>query len=461
MKSFWVSLLGSIVFTAVGLTQALQQKLPASYFDGFRPLAAPVAKGLYVKKGDRLAICGDSITEQKMYSRIIETYLTVCAPDLGVSVRQYGWGGETAPGFLARMTNDCLLFSPTLATTCYGMNDHGYRPYEPSIGQKYRLNMDSIVESFRANGARVVLGSPGCVGKRPNWSRDTNATTEALNLNLCELRNIDIELAREDHVRFADVFWTMLEAGYQGQQKYGADYAIAGKDGVHPAWAGQTVMAYTFLKSMGLDGDIGTVTVDWKKRKAKASKGHEVVSFDDRMVQIESRRYPFCATNSDLSSDNTIRSAMSLVPFNRELNRFVLVLKRGDAKTYSITWGPTARRYSAAQLEAGVNLAEDFAVNPFWEQFNLVDQAVKAKQEYETKQVKQIFHGLLTGKYKSADEIKDDEMKQLFALRDGAGQLDRDQVIQATERKRQKLVDAIGAAFMPITHRIAIEPESK
>ena len=73
----------------------------------FKPLQAPKPSGLVLKKGDRLAICGDSITEQKMYSRIMEDYLTMCAPELRVSVRQYGWGGEKAPGFLARMTNDC------------------------------------------------------------------------------------------------------------------------------------------------------------------------------------------------------------------------------------------------------------------------------------------------------------------------------------------------------------------
>jgi len=49
-----------------------------------------------------------------MYSRIMETYLTVCVPELDISVRQYGWSGETAPQFLARMTNDCLRFNPTV-----------------------------------------------------------------------------------------------------------------------------------------------------------------------------------------------------------------------------------------------------------------------------------------------------------------------------------------------------------
>jgi hypothetical protein len=42
---------------------------------------APEPTGLQLKKGDRVAICGDSITEQKRYSVILETYLTACLPD--------------------------------------------------------------------------------------------------------------------------------------------------------------------------------------------------------------------------------------------------------------------------------------------------------------------------------------------------------------------------------------------
>ena len=88
-----------------------------------------------IQSAQRIIFFGDSITEQKMYSRIMETYLTVCVPELEVTVRQYGWGGEVAPGFLARMTNDCLRFQPTIATTCYGMNDHGYPFYDALKGE--------------------------------------------------------------------------------------------------------------------------------------------------------------------------------------------------------------------------------------------------------------------------------------------------------------------------------------
>src|ERR1043165_2796111 len=154
------------IFPLAGQAAALIPPKPADpYFAPFDPKPAPQPRGLVLKKGDRLAICGDSITEQKMYSRIIETYLTVCVPELGVPARQYGWSGETAPGFLARMTNDCLRFHPTVATTCYGMNDHEYRPYEERIGQTYRDSSIAVVESFKAQGVRVIQGSPGCVGK--------------------------------------------------------------------------------------------------------------------------------------------------------------------------------------------------------------------------------------------------------------------------------------------------------
>src|SRR3569832_1496466 len=113
-KLFWSFLLVA-VFTGANAAEPSD-----SLFTKYELKKAPETKTLLLRDGDRLAICGDSITEQKMYSRIMETYLTVAIPELHVTVRQYGWRGETAPGFLARMTNDCLRFTPTIATTCYG-----------------------------------------------------------------------------------------------------------------------------------------------------------------------------------------------------------------------------------------------------------------------------------------------------------------------------------------------------
>ena len=50
---------------------------------------------------DRVAICGDSITEQKMYSMYMEDYLLICQPQAQVQAIQFGWSGETTWGFAA------------------------------------------------------------------------------------------------------------------------------------------------------------------------------------------------------------------------------------------------------------------------------------------------------------------------------------------------------------------------
>jgi hypothetical protein len=410
----------------------LEPKPDDAYFEKFQPVQAPKPGRLLLQKGDRLAICGDSITEQKMYSRVIETYLTVCVPELEITVRQFGWGGETASGFLARVTNDCLRFQPTIATTCYGMNDHRYRPYEEAIGERYREKSTSIVRAFKAAGARVMLGSPGCVGPRNEKDWD-EAGVEAKNLSLCQLRNIDVEIARAEEVAFADVFWPMLKAGFHGGQKFGPNYAISGRDGVHPGWAGSFVMACAFLKAFGLDGEIGTFTVDLQANEARLSPGHELVSFHDGELRIKSSRYPFCATGS-ATSDNSIRSAMSLVLFHAELNRLTLAAKNGSAARYKVTWGDETRSYSAEQLAQGVNLAEDFEANPFSAAFAKVDGAVAAKQAYETRQIKDLFHG-------------------------PEGRADIETTVALTEKARAPLAAAIKAAFKPVTHSVRIVAE--
>jgi lysophospholipase L1-like esterase len=440
-------------------TPAAEALLPVkpgdAYFAQLDPKPAPQPSGLMLQKGDRLAICGDSITEQKMYSRIMETYLTVCVPQLEVTTRQYGWGGETAQGFWRRMSNDCLRFKPTIATTCYGMNDHGYRPYDEKIGTAYRSNQLGVVNLFLSNGVRVVLGSPGCVGRNKNWNE---ASVMAKNINLCALRNIDIEIATQKKIGFADVFWPMFVWSQEAQQHYGTDFALPGSDGVHPNWAGHTAMAYSFLRALGLDGAIGTFTVDLGAGTATASEGHEIVATKTGEVQIKSKRYPFCVAGAT-NKDDSIRSAMTFIPFHQELNRLLLIAKNASARKYKVTWGASSRSYTAEELQKGVNLAADFAENPFLEAFKKVDAAVAAKQGYETKQIKEIFHDLVNGKFKTVDEIRDSELEKLFALRSAEGKFNRDQIADATEQTRAPLVEAVKSAFVPVTHTIKIEAE--
>lgn len=454
MRNIFIPLI--ILGVALNLSAADETNSASAALSGYTFLPTPRPTRLILQRGDRLAICGDSITEQKMYSRIMEDYLTMCVPELKVTVRQYGWSGERAQGFLSRMTNDVLRFHPTVATTCYGMNDHGYRPYTDAIGETYRTNMNAIIRAFKAHGVRVVLGSPGCVGKVPGWQKDHSFTVDDLNLNLSKLRNIDVILAKADGARFADIFWPMYNAGALAHQKYGNDYHISGADGVHPAWAGHTVMAYAFLRALGLDGDIGTFTVDLKKNRMEASKGHEVLASKDGEFEIRSSRYPFCScepesdaankypicSQDDISKDNSIRSGMSLVPFNEDLNHLRLFIKNPKAPQYQVTWGTESKTFPAQQLVRGINLVAEFPVNPFDEAFAKVDAAVAAKQDFERKEVKEDFR-LKGNSHPTPDQISAQTEK----------------VLSDDEAQHQVLAAAVRDAFVPVTYVIRITPQ--
>jgi lysophospholipase L1-like esterase len=393
---------------------------------------APEPTGLLLQKGDRVAICGDSITEQKRYSVILETYLTACLPELEITCRQYGWSGEQAGGFLKRMESDVLRFKPTFATTCYGMNDFRYVPYNEPVAAEYRKNQTAMVQSFKQAGTRVLLGSSGIIDTVPNWVKTASGTKEELNLALSKFRNIGIEVAATEQVAFADLYRPMLLADFQAERLHGPAFMLAGKDGVHPGWAGQLIMAYSFLTGMGLDGDLGTVTFNAATGKATATAGHEVLSAADGKLTLRSTKLPFSAGPGDVKSDDSMRAGLALVPFDDRLNRLVLKIAAPSATAYDVTWGESTRTYQATELQAGVNLAKDFETHPLLPAFTKVWDAVLAKQSYETRQIRTLVHG-------------------------PEGAADLEATFALTEKVRAQLAKAVADAKQPAEHVITIK----
>lgn len=344
-----------------------------------------------LREGDHVAIIGDSITEQKLYSVFIEDYLLLCKPAALLRTTQFGWSGETSWGFAGRMGNDMVPFGATVATTCFGMNDGGYAPQNPDKAKKYHDAQADIVRQLKAAGVRfVVVGSPGAVDtatfKRPN------TTAAEYNKTLADERDIAKAVAAEQGVGFADVLGPMLDVMAKAKAKYGDAYPVAGGDGIHPAENGHLVMAYAFLKGLGCDGDIGTITVDFAGNKAEATDGHKILSAKDGAVEVESTRYPFCFAPGDPAKPNSTRGVLEFLPFNEDLNRFKLVVKGASGEKVKVTWGEASKEFPAADLAKGINLAAEFLDNPFAGAFKKADEAVRRQQAYETPLVKQWVH---------------------------------------------------------------------
>jgi len=400
------------------------------------PVHAQKANAL--RTGDLVAICGDSITEQKLYSLDMADYFLLCQPAANLQAMQFGWGGETAGGFLKRMSNDVLPFKPTVATTCYGMNDGGYRAVDDAIVAGYRQNMQAIVKTFKDGGVRlIVVGGPGAVDsttfKRPN------TTPQVYNETLAALSRTASEVAAANGAAFADVHGAMMDAMTKAKAKYGDSYPLGGTDGVHPGNNGHLVMAYAFLKALGCTGDIGTFTVDLKSGKATALGGHKILSASNGIVEIESTQYPFCF-NGDPASPAATTGVLEFVPFNQDLNRLMLVVKNAPAEKLKVTWGTESREFSAKQLEAGINLAAEFLKNPFSEPFARAEAAIRQQQEFETPAIK----GLVTALPRWQTMLPGDA-EVIRQLRDDVTKLSAD------FRKASR------AAVVPVKHTLKIE----
>jgi lysophospholipase L1-like esterase len=402
-------------------------------------IAASAGDTPRLQDGDFIAICGDSITEERIYSVYMQDYLLMCQPAANLRTLQAGWDGEQAPGFLRRMEYDVLPLGPNVATTSYGMNDSGYSPMTAEKGQRYRDAMRAIVKKFKENGVRfIVVGSAGCVDS--DTYNDNPADAAVCNKTLAQMRDIAREVAKEQNVTFANVYDPMMDVMAKTKAKYGSSYHLAGVHGVHPDLNGHLVMAYAFLKALGCDGDIGTITVDMASGNARATAGHKILSAADGVIEVESSRYPFCFFG-DPASPKSTRGVLEFIPFNEELNRYILVAKNisQDAK-YKVTWGDTTRQYTGAELAKGINLAADFLDNPFSEPFRRNEAVFLEQQIFETRLTRILLHSI-PNYLRYAPEMEGDI----------------DNLVKKLCNKDKKMAAASSASVVPLRHKIKIE----
>ncbi|HEY3324854.1 MAG TPA: GDSL-type esterase/lipase family protein [Planctomycetota bacterium] len=391
-----------------------------------------------LKPGDLVAVCGDSITEQKIYSVFIEDYLLMCQPVPRVGTLQFGQGGAAAYVLGKRTPGNLELFRPTVATMMFGMNDGQYRPLNDERATNFRKGTNQSIAELKRIGVRtIVVGSPSCV----EWVNKLD-DTRMYNTTLASLGDISRDVAQQQGLVFADVQACMRDAIAKGKAACGAQYNFGG-DGVHVGPSGHLMIAYAFLRAIGCDGDIGTINVDLAANKATATSGHTVLSFDKGTLQVESTRYPFCFEGDPKKPDApTTAGVLGFLPFNEDLNRFVLVvhgLKSGKAK---VTWGPSSREFAAADLEKGVNLAAAFVPeNPFSKHFGEVHAAVLEKQTLET-----MLTVTLLNNVENIRRLLPDQGPNL------------ETITKSGCEQRQRLMDALPKLLTPVQHTLSIEP---
>ncbi|MDR1146542.1 MAG: GDSL-type esterase/lipase family protein [Verrucomicrobiales bacterium] len=391
--------------------------------------AAPI-----LQPNDLVAIAGDSITQQKIYSVYLEDYLLMCQPVPGVRALQFGSNGAGAYVLGARTPENLALFHPTVVTTMYGMNDGQYQPLNEERAAAFRQGTENSIKALRDIGVReIIVGSPSYV----DWVRNPEGT-RMYNQTLESLGKIAHAIARREGLVCADVHAEMGAAAAKGKA---ADPRFnTGGDGTHAGPGGHLMIACAFLKAMGFDGAIGTLTVDLARNRAEATKGHTILGFKDGVLEVESTRYPFCFTGDPAQTESSTANAVQYLPFNEALNRYLLVVRGLQTPRAKITWGDQSREFSAAELETGVNLAAAFIpANPFSEPFAKVDAAVREKQAQETR----ITWSFLAN------------AQDLQRALPGQDALFGD-ILKAALEQRKTLINAAAALVVPVRHTVKI-----
>lgn len=344
-----------------------------------------------LKQGAHLALAGDSITEQKIYTRFFEDYLLMCAPELQAEVCQLGWGGETAQGFLKRMDADFGWFKPNMVTLFYGMNDANRGVYVPA--------MKKIAEKLKTDGIPAMIVSPGAMDTYYGNRGGDRDYPVGFNTEQGLMGEEAQKIAADNDLGFIDLHTPLLDIMARAKARYHPNYDVCGPDGVHPRPNGHLIIAWTLLKGLGLSGDIGTITVAMQGG-SRATSGHKILADVKGQVEIESSRYPFCFIDEpkQLSPDQVkvAGSTVGILPclsFNDDLNRLRLVVAGLEWDHAKVTWGKASKVFAKQELEKGINLAAEFLDNPFKDAFAKVDAVVLEKQTLESILIRNVLGG--------------------------------------------------------------------
>jgi lysophospholipase L1-like esterase len=205
-----------------------------------------------LKDGDRVVFYGDSITQEGGYARFVEEYVRTRFPHWDIRFYNAGVGGDTVDGGWAgpvdvRLERDVIALKPTVVTIMLGMNDGGYKPFDPmtlaTFGEGYRAIVAKLQRSLPEVRLTFIRSSPfDDVARPPQFAPGYD---DALRRLGCYVTTLG---AREKAI-VVD-FRDPVNAGIAGILKDDPDLARqVVPDRVHPGPAGHIVMGATLLRA--------------------------------------------------------------------------------------------------------------------------------------------------------------------------------------------------------------------
>jgi len=236
-----------------------------------------------LKEGDRLVFYGDSITDQRLYTTFVETYVVTRFPRLKVWFVHSGVGGDRVTGGWAgpidvRLQRDVIAYKPTVMTIMLGMNDASYRGWDDAIFKTYSTGYQHIIDTMKhaLPDIRITVIQPSPfddVTRPPNIDDGYNGV-------LVRYGQFVKELGEREHLLVAD-----LNAPVVGmlEKAKAADGELAKKiieDRVHPGPGGHLIMAEALLKAWNAPALVASVEIDATAKRVARADNAKVTALD-------------------------------------------------------------------------------------------------------------------------------------------------------------------------------------
>jgi lysophospholipase L1-like esterase len=206
-----------------------------------------------LKKGDRIILLGDSITQggggAKGYVTLIKKAMAEKHKDLGIEVINAGVSGNKVPDLIRRLQKDVIDKKPTLVVIYIGINDVWHGEKDPKKGtsrDKFEEGLKEIIIKLQAADARVILCTPSVIGEKTDgknsldakleqYSDTTRGLSKEYNVTLIDLRKAFVEYLKENN-------------------KDEKEKGVLTTDRVHLNDAGNKLVAETMLKVIDAPG---------------------------------------------------------------------------------------------------------------------------------------------------------------------------------------------------------------
>ncbi len=237
------------------------------------------ATGFALHDGDRVVFYGDSITQDGGYCQLVEAYVTTRFPRRDVSFENAGVGGDTVRGGWAgtadvRLERDVIARRPSVVAIMLGMNDGGYKRFDPTTLAAFADGYAAIVHRLRQAlpGVRLtfLLSSPfDDVSRKPQFAPGYDDALRRLGCYLATLGG-------REKATVVD-FRTPLNAGLAALIASSPELARQLiPDRVHPSPAGHVVMAAALLRAWGAPALVAHVEIDAAARAVVAAENAKV-----------------------------------------------------------------------------------------------------------------------------------------------------------------------------------------